>query len=51
MIGFRTAILLFVALVVAACWLLHGPALIFILLIIGALAAKTCVHHFRKRLD
>ncbi len=51
MIGFRTAIALFAALVAAAFWLLKGPALVFVLLIIGALAAKACVHHLRKRLE
>lgn len=50
MIGVKTALVLFAALVVFAFWALKGAALVLALLIVGALAAKTFVHHLRRRI-
>ena len=50
-IGFRTAIMLLAVLAAAAALTLKGKALILVLLIIGALAAKVCLHHLRSRIE
>jgi hypothetical protein len=50
MIGFRTAMLLFAVLAVAAIVTLKGAALILALLIVGALAIKAYTHHLRDRI-
>jgi hypothetical protein len=51
MIGFRIAMLLFAVLVVFAIATLRGAALGIALLIVFLLAAKTVIHHLRKRLE
>jgi hypothetical protein len=51
MIGFKTAMLLFVVLAIAAVATLKGAALIFALLIVGALAVKAYTHHLRERIS
>jgi hypothetical protein len=50
-ISIRTALILFAILAAAACFTLKGPALVIALLIVGALAAKSIVHFFRRRID
>ena len=50
-IGFRTAILLFALLAAVAVATLKGMALAIALIIVGALAIKTYVHHLRDRLE
>ena len=49
-IGVRTALILFAVLVGACFFTLKGPALVIALLIVGALAAKSIVHYFRRRI-
>lgn len=51
MIGIRTALILFAVLIAASCLTLKGPALVFALLIVGALAAKAVVHYLRQRIE
>ncbi len=50
-IGFRTAIILYILLAIAALTTLRGTARIIALLIVGLLAAKTYVHHVRRRIE
>lgn len=51
MIGFRTAMILFAALAAFAVITLHGVALAFALVIVVGLAAKTWIHHIRRRME
>lgn len=51
LIGFRTAMILFAALAGFAIATLKGAALIFALLIVVALAAKTLIHRLRGRIE
>ncbi len=51
LIGFRTALVLYALLVVAAVLTLKGAALALALIIVLALAAKSYVHHLRSRLE
>ena len=50
-IGVRGALILFAVLIAASCFTLKGPALVIALLIVGALAAKSVVHYFRRRIE
>ena len=50
-IGFRTALLLYTALAVAACFVLKGNARLITLLIVFALAVKTALHYLRNRIE
>jgi hypothetical protein len=50
-ISLRTALILYVLLIVFAVWTLKGTALVFALLIVGALAVKSVLHYFRERLE
>lgn len=50
-ISLRTALILYALLVVFAAWTLKGTALVFALLIVGALAIKSVLHYFRERLE
>jgi len=50
MISFRTALLLFGALIGIAFATLKGQALYLALLIIGALLAKSALHEYKGRL-
>lgn len=50
-IGLGVALTLFALLIVAALLTLKGMALAIALIIVLALAAKTFVHHLRRRLD
>jgi hypothetical protein len=50
-IGIRTALILY-GLLTGACFAtLQGAALVIALLIVGALAAKSIVHYFRRRIE
>lgn len=51
MIGIRTALLLFALLALACFLVLKGVPRYFCLIIVGGLAAKAIVHHYRKRLE
>jgi hypothetical protein len=51
LIGLRTALILYALLIAFAVWTLKGTALILVLLIVGALAAKSILHYFRERLE
>lgn len=48
LIGIRTALVLYGALVIFALATLRGKALFFALLIVFAVAAKTLLHHLRS---
>jgi hypothetical protein len=50
-IGLRTALLLYAALVVFAFLTLTGSARIIALLIVGALVAKSIIHYYRDRME
>lgn len=50
-IGFRTALILFGLLVVASFATLKGTALFIALIIVLGLAAKSYVHHLRRRIE
>jgi hypothetical protein len=50
-IGLRTALFLYAALVVFAFFTLTGSARIIALLIVGALAAKSVIHYYRDRME
>ena len=51
MIGLRTAMVLYVLLVIAAFATLKGTALYLALIIVLGVAAKTFVHHLRRRVE
>lgn len=51
LIGFRTAMILFAALAGFAIATLKGTALVFALLIVFALAAKSFIHRIRSRME
>lgn len=51
MIGFRTALILFALLAGAAVATLRGTPLAIALIFVGALAAKSWVHHARSRIE
>ncbi len=51
MIGFRTAMILFALLGLAAVATLKGTALFLALLIVFALAVKAYVHHLRSHIE
>ncbi len=51
LIGIRTAMILYAALIGISFALLKGTALWLALLIVGALAAKSIVHYLRGRID
>lgn len=50
-IGIGTALILFAGLAGFAIATLKGPALVIALLIVLALAAKTFIHHLRRRIS
>jgi hypothetical protein len=50
-IGLRTALLLYAALVILAVTTLKGAARTVTLLIVGALVAKSVIHYYRDRMD
>lgn len=50
-IGLRTALLLYAVLVVLAFLTLRGTARTLTLLIVGALVAKSIIHHYRDRME
>lgn len=50
-IGLRTALILYVLLIVAAVATLKGTALAVAVLIVLALAAKSYLHHVRGRME
>ena len=50
-IGFRTALLLFALLALAAFATLKGTALVIALLVVGGLAVKAYTHHLRGRIE
>ena len=51
LIGIRTALVLYAALVIFALVTLKGKFLYFALLIVFAVAAKTFLHHLRSRIE
>ena len=51
MIGIKTALVLFALLFIGSFFALHGTARYFCWIIIGGLAAKAVVHHYRSRLQ
>jgi len=50
-IGIRTAMLLYVLLIVGAFAILKGTALYIALVIVLGIAAKTYLHHLRSRIE
>ncbi|MBV8834394.1 MAG: hypothetical protein JO217_00415 [Acidobacteriaceae bacterium] len=50
-IGFRTALILYAVLAIAALASLKGTFLALALIIILGLAAKSVIHHYRERLE
>ncbi|MFL6448204.1 MAG: hypothetical protein ACJ746_11020 [Bryobacteraceae bacterium] len=50
-ISLRTALLLYLVLVVLSFSVLTGNARILALLIVGALAAKSIIHYYRDRME
>jgi hypothetical protein len=50
-IGLRTALILYAVLVMIAFLTLKGAARTLTLLIVGALVAKSIVHHYRDRME
>jgi hypothetical protein len=48
-IGLRTALILYALLIVAAFFALKGTALAIAVLVVFLLAAKSFVHHLRRR--
>jgi hypothetical protein len=50
-IGLRTALVLYAVLVILAFVVVKGAARTLILLIVGALVAKTIIHYYRDRLE
>ena len=48
-IGWRTATVLYLLLVVFACTTLHGKALALGLIIVGGIAAKSYLHFWKSR--
>jgi len=50
-IGFRTAMIMYLLLVVFAVAALTGMARVIALVIVGGIAAKTYVHHLRRRME
>lgn len=51
MIGFRTALILYAALIVFAFVTLKGVALYLALLIVALLAVKTIIHRARQNIE
>ena len=51
MIGIRTALILYAALIAVSFLVLKGASLVIALLIVVALAVKSYVHHLRSRLE
>ena len=50
-IGFRTALIIYLLLVVFAVAALTGMARVIALVIVGGIAAKAYVHHLRRRME
>lgn len=51
MIGIKTAMILFALLFMGSFWALKGPARYFCWIIIGGLAAKALLYHYRSRIE
>ncbi|HEY7210173.1 MAG TPA: hypothetical protein VH477_07860 [Bryobacteraceae bacterium] len=49
MIGWRTATVLYLLLIVFACATLHGKALALGLIIVGGIAAKSYLHFWKSK--
>jgi hypothetical protein len=50
-ISIRKALLAYAGLAVLAALTVHGRLLTLALIILGAIALKTVLHHFRQKLD
>ncbi len=51
MIGIRVALLMYIVLALSAAFALHGSARILVWLVVGLLAVKSGLHHWRTKVE